>query len=234
MKGRIVADFFLQGKESFRLKIAKRQVLKLTAHDAHSEAERDGCVNVQRFARNALLLFGFEIFERAHVVQAVSQLDENNAHVVHHGKQHLADVFGLARFGSHHLEAADFGYALDEVSDVGAKALFDARDGILRVFDSVMKNRGGKRSGVEAHVREDVGDFEEVGEIGFARAAQLVTVALGGNFVGPAQHPRIFGRTVLAELFQQFLEASIELANRAIAVEAERDFVRRRHGSVYA
>ena len=54
------------------------------------------------------------------------------------------------------------------------------------------------------------------------------------NFVSAAKHPGIFGRTVLAELFEQFLEARVELANGAVAVEAERDFVRRRHGLVYA
>jgi hypothetical protein len=59
-------------------------------------------------------------------------------------------------------------------------------------------------------------------------------VALGGDFVGAAEHPGIFGGAVLAELFEQFLEAPVELANSAVAVEAERDFVRRRHGLVYA
>ncbi len=59
-------------------------------------------------------------------------------------------------------------------------------------------------------------------------------VTFGGNFVGAADHPGIFGGAVLAELFEQFLEADVELANRAIAVEAKRDFVRRRHGLVYA
>src|SRR5882762_10128222 len=142
--------------------------------------------------------------------------------------------FTLARFGRHHFEAADFGYALDEMGDVGSEALFDAGDGILGVFDGVMENRGGQRGGVEPHVREDVRDFEEVGEIGIAGAAELVMVPLGGDFVSAAEHPGIFGRAVLAELFEQFLETSVELASGAVAVEGQGDFVRRRHGLVYA
>jgi hypothetical protein len=59
-------------------------------------------------------------------------------------------------------------------------------------------------------------------------------VALGGNLVGAADHPGIFGRAVLAELFEELFEARVELANRAVAVEAQRDFVRRRHDLVYA
>src|SRR5712691_6400669 len=140
----------------------------------------------------------------------------------------------LTRFGSHHLEAADFCYAFDEMGDIGAKALLDAGDGILGVFDGVMENRGGERGGIEAHVREDVGDFEEVGQVRIAGAAELVVMALRGDFVGAADHPGIFGRAVLAELFEQFFEAGVELANGAVAVEAERQIARRGHVLVYA
>src|SRR6267143_1120757 len=71
-------------------------------------------------------------------------------------------------------------------------------------------------------------------EIGFARTAELVVVALGGDFVGAADHPGIFGRAVLFELFEQLFEARVELANRAIAVEAQRNVARRGHVLVYA
>src|SRR5438132_12503685 len=97
-----------------------------------------------------------------------------------------------------------------------------------------MKNRGGERGGVEAHVREDVGDFEQVREVGIAGTAELVMVALGGNFVGSADHPRIFGGAALAQLFEEFFEASVKLANGAVAIEAQRDFIRSRLGLVYA
>jgi len=79
-----------------------------------------------------------------------------------------------------------------------------------------------------------VRDFEEMGQVRIAGAAELVVVALGGNFVGAAEHPGILGRTVLAELLDQFLEASVELASGAVAVEGQGDFFRRRNGLVYA
>src|SRR6267143_2852756 len=97
-----------------------------------------------------------------------------------------------------------------------------------------MENRGGERGGIETHVRENVGDFEQVGKIGFAGAAELIAVALGGDLVGAPDHPGIFGGAVLAEIFEKFLEARVELTNGAVAVKAQRDFVRRRHGLVYA
>jgi hypothetical protein len=59
-------------------------------------------------------------------------------------------------------------------------------------------------------------------------------VALGGNFVGAADHPGIFGRAVLAELFEELFEACVELANGAVAIEAQRQITRRGHVLVYA
>ena len=94
----------------------------------------------------------------------------------------------------------------------GAKAFFNARDRILGVFDSVVENRGGERGGVDAHVGKDVGNFEQVGEVGFAGTAELVVMALSGDFVGAANHPGIFGGAVLAEFFEEFLEARVQLA----------------------
>jgi len=47
-------------------------------------------------------------------------------------------------------------------------------------------------------------------------------MALRGNFIGPAYHPRIFGGAVFAELFQQLVQAGIELALGAVAMIMER------------
>ena len=108
------------------------------------------------------------------------------------------------------------------MGDIGAEALFDAGNGILGVLNGVVENGGGQRSGIQAHVRENVGDFEQVGQVRLAGAAKLVVVALGGNLVGAPDHPGIFGGAVLSKFFEQFFKARVELASRAVAVEAER------------
>ena len=162
---------------------------------------------------------GLEKFQRAHVVQAVGEFDQHDAHVVHHGQNHLADVFGLARFGRHHVQAADFGDAFDEMRDFGAEALVDARDGKLGVFDDVVQQRGGKRRGVEPHVREDVRNFQQMREVRLAGTAELLAMALGGDFIGAADQPGVFRWAIFAELVEEFLEAGVELALGAVAVE---------------
>jgi len=78
------------------------------------------------------------------------------------------------------------------VGHVGAKALFDARDRVFRVFDGVVEKRGGQSGSVKAHVREDMRHFQEMSKVGIAGAPELVMMALGGNFVGAPHHPGIF------------------------------------------
>jgi hypothetical protein len=78
-----------------------------------------------------------------------------------------------------------------------------------------------------------VRNLEQMHEIRFARLAELLTMALCGDFIGAADHPGVFGRAIFAELGEEFLEAGVELALGAVTVEAEGN-VARGHGLVYA
>ncbi len=57
-------------------------------------------------------------------------------------------------------------------------------------------------------------------DIRIAGAAELVAVALAGDFVGAANYPRILGRPVFAKFFEEFLEARLQLADGAVPLEA--------------
>ena len=82
----------------FRLQVFEGQVFELAAHAAHAEAVRDGRVDVERLLGDAAALFSGQVFERAHVVQAVGQLDEHHADVIDDRQQHLAHVERLPLF----------------------------------------------------------------------------------------------------------------------------------------
>ena len=93
----------------------------------------------------------------AHVVEAIGELDEHDAHVLGHGDEHLADVFGLVLLGAAHVDLAELGDAVDELGDVVAEAaLLVAGD--LGVLDGVVEQRGRERFRVEPEIREDAGD----------------------------------------------------------------------------
>ena len=79
-----------------RIEILERQLLELVLDLAHAQPVGDGRVDVQRLLRRPQLPIFRHVLERPHVVQAVGQLHENDADVVDHRQQHLAEVLGLA------------------------------------------------------------------------------------------------------------------------------------------
>ena len=81
--------------------------------------------------------------QRAHVVQAVGELDQQHAHVVGDGEQELAEVLGLLGLLRDEVELLDLGQAVDERADLVAEQLVDLLARRLGVLDRVVQHRGG-------------------------------------------------------------------------------------------
>ena len=171
--------------------VAEAEVFEFAANFAHAEAVRDGRVDVERLAGNFLLALGREVLERAHVVQAVGEFDEDDANVVHHGQHHLAQVFGLLLFAGGEVDFADLGDALDDVRDLLAEFLADVDDRDRGVFDRIMQQAGGDGDGIHLHFGQHQRDFERMDEVGLAGGAGLSGVMLLGKFVGFADELQI-------------------------------------------
>ena len=154
-----------------------------------------------------LLAFGIEMFEGAHVVQAVGELDEDDADVVDHGEHHFAEVLGLRFFSGREIDFADLGDALDDVGDLFAEFLADFNAGDRGVFDGVVEEAGGDGDGIHFHVGENVADFERMHEVGLAGGAVLSGVVFLGEFVGFLDEVEVVVGTVLAQLPHQLAEA---------------------------
>ena len=122
-----------------RIGVAESQVFQFAAHLAHAQPMGQRRVDVQRLARNRLLPVGLQVLQRAHVVQAVGQLDEHHAHVGHHGQQHLAHVLGLAVFAVGELDLVDLGDALDDVGHLVAEIGLDLLAGGRGVLNGVVQ-----------------------------------------------------------------------------------------------
>jgi len=82
---------------------------------------RNRGVDVERFASNLLLTISLKMLKRPHVVQAVSEFDEDDADVVHHRQHHLAKVLGLGFFGGREIDFADLRHAFDNVGNLLAE-----------------------------------------------------------------------------------------------------------------
>ena len=107
----------------FRIELAERQVLEFLAHLLHAHAAGERRIDFQRLLGDAAARFGRHVAERAHVVQAVGELDQQHAHVVGDRQQQLAEVLRLLGFLGDEFELLQLGQALDQRADIVAEQL---------------------------------------------------------------------------------------------------------------
>ena len=187
--------------------VLKGQVFELAANFAHAQAMGDGRVDIERLARNFLLPLRREELQRAHVVQAVGQLDQHHANVVHHGQYHLADVLGLRFFGRGEVNFADLGDAFDDVGNLLAEFRVNLVDRDRGVFDHVVQQAGRDRRGVQAHLRQNRGYLQRMRQVWFAGLACRPFVMLEGKLVGFLDQRQVFAGAVGADLAQKVAKA---------------------------
>ena len=147
-------------------------------------------------------------------MQAVAQLDEDDADVLGHGEEHLAQVLRLHPVPRRRSVRADvqrqlveLGHAVDEPRDFVAEPLVQDLVGDAAVFLHVVQQRRRERVPVQFEARDEVGDGERVGDVRVAGLAHLALVALGGEFVGVLDGwPRRLGGEVLGSAGEHGIE----------------------------
>ena len=195
-----------------RVGVAKGQVLEFAAHLAHAQPVRQRSVDLLGLAGDGLPAVRLQVLQGAHVVQAVSQLDEHHAHVLHHGQQHLAHVFGLAVFAVGKLDFVDFGDALDDVGHLVAKLGLNFLISGGRVFNRVVQQAGGDCGRVHLHLRQHLGHLERVDDVGLAGGAHLALVVLDAKLPGLADERDVFAGTIGLDLLEQRFKARFDCA----------------------
>ncbi len=170
----------------------------------------EGRVDIHGLAGDGLLALRFQMLEGAHVVQAVGQLDEDDAHVGHHGQQHLAHVLGLAVFAVGELDLVDLGDAFDDVRHLVAESGVDFLAGCGRVFDRIVEQAGGDGRGVELHLGQDFRHFEGVNDVGLAGGAHLAGMVLDAELPGLANEGDVFAGAVGLDLAQEGFKPLID------------------------
>ena len=106
-----------------RVQVRERKLLQFLVQAVQPQAVGDGRVNFQRLARDAAALGRRHRVQRAHVVQAVGELDQDDAHVARHRQQHLAEVLGLRVLLRLEFDLVQLGQAIDELGHRLAEVL---------------------------------------------------------------------------------------------------------------
>ncbi len=177
----LLADQALDLLVLARVKRREGEVLQLPLDRVDAQAVGDRRVDLQRlFGLLDLLLLGQRV-DRAHVVQAVGQLDQDDPHVDGHRDDHLAVVLGLRGVARLEGDAGQLGHAVDQRGDLLAETGLHLLQRRARVLDRVVQQRGAQRLGVKAHAGADARDADRMHDEVLARAPALVGVVLAGE-----------------------------------------------------
>ena len=137
-------------------------------------------------------------------MKPVGDLDEDDADVLGHGHEHLADVLHLLVFDAGILYARQLGDALNDVGNGRPERAGDVGMGQISIFDHVMQQRSDDRILVKPHVHRDVGSRDAVRHIGRAAVlAQLPRMCAARHLIGRADAVKVDAVAVGADLFLQ-------------------------------
>ena len=187
-----------------RIEIPQALVLDLPLNLPDAQTMRDRSVDIERFARDRFLLRRGKARERPHVVQAVGELDDDDADIFGHRQKHLAKVFDLRVFLRLVGNPRQLRDAVNEARDLFAELRGDLLRGDRRVFDDVVEQCRGDRLMIHLEVGEDARDGKGMPDIRLARSAALAFVSGAGRLVGALQLRPVRGRIVGTDAFDQF------------------------------
>ena len=177
-----------------RMEALEGEVLELPLDRVDPEPVRERRVDLERLAGLLELLLLRHRRERAHVVEAVGELDQDDPDVRGHRDHHLAVVLGLVLVAALEGDPGELRDAVDESGDRVAEELAHLVEARRRVLDRVMKERRAERLRVQAKAGADLCDLDRVRDEVLARAAALIDVALTGEREG------LLDRTALERL----------------------------------
>ncbi|RMS61260.1 hypothetical protein ALP63_05250 [Pseudomonas syringae pv. aceris] len=192
-------DRLVDSRGAHRVHRLEAQVLEFDTHTVHAQPIGDGRIDFEGFLGDAPTLFARQDFQRAHVVQAVGELDQNDANVARHGHGHFLEVFRLGFGLGLEIHLGQFADPIDQFRDGLAKLGAERFLGNPGVFDDVMQHRSHQALMVHVHVGKNVRHRKGMGDVGFTAATALAIVGLFGVEIRSADQIDL----VLAEVGRQ-------------------------------
>ena len=146
------------------------------------------------------LPLGAEVAEGPHVVHAVGQFDHDDADVLDHGQQHLAEAFGLPVFGREEIELGELGDAVHTARHFFAELPAHLLDGDAGVLDHIVQQSRLHGDDIHPHAGQDMGHHDGMHHVGLAGVAGLAFMVPAGEAIGLFERGEIVFGPVLANL----------------------------------
>ena len=89
------SQFFFDAGVLLRMFVLETEVLEFGLDFVQAKTVGQWSVDVKRLTRNFILFVGWLRLQCAHIMQAVANLDENDADILTHGEQQFLEVLCL-------------------------------------------------------------------------------------------------------------------------------------------
>ena len=163
-------------------------------------------------------------------MQAIGELDQDDADIARHRHHHLAEVFGLLFGFAAELNLRELGHAFDQIGHLRTKLFDQLLFGNTTVFDDIVHQRRHQALRIESKGGENAGDRYRMGNVGFAGSAVLAFVGITGQHIGFADLLDLLGIEIGRDLLTQALEELHRAYARGLFEAEIRGFLdRRRH-----
>ena len=186
------------------------QVLEFPLDGVHAEPVGQRREDLQRLPRLALLLLPGQVAQRAHVVQPVGELDDQDPDVTGHGDDHLAHGLGLGDLAV--LDLVQLGDPVDQGGDLVTEVGPQLVEGVGGVLHRVVQQGRAQRLVVHAQLGQDGGHGERVGDVRVAALALLAGMPVRGHVVGVLDQPDVGLRVGRAHRLDHRLEDGVDPA----------------------
>jgi hypothetical protein len=216
--GATLADHRLDLLVLARVQRREGEVLELPLELVDPEPVGQRRVDLERLLRLLDLLLLAEVLDRAHVVEAVGELDQDHTHVLRHCHDHLPVVLRLGLLAALELDPRQLGDALDELRDLVAELVANLLDVRACVLDDVVEESGRDRLLVQPQLRADLRSAPGMLDELLARATLLARMRRCGEAEGAGEQVAVdvlvVGGDGLYQLVDELLMSFCRLDDR--------------------
>lgn len=159
------------------MQLGKSNFFQFALHFLHTDTLGQRRINVQCFFGNSGPLFGLlQKMQRPHVMQAVSQFNQQHANVFRHCQQQLAKILRLFVVGRFLLDFCQFRQTVDNLRHLVAEQFADFLDRRIGVFNRIVQQSRNNGHRIKLELGQDTGHLDRVRIIRVAGSAKLGAV----------------------------------------------------------
>ena len=192
-------DHLLDLGVTLRVQRGETQVLELPLDLLDTESVRERRVDVEGLLGDRSLAGHGHHRDRAHIVQAVGQLDQQHPPVLGHGDEHLSNGRRLLGLSGIELQTVELRDAIDDRRHLVAELVGQPGRRDAGVLDGVVQQRRGDRGLVEPQVGRDVGHRDGVGHVGLTGSTELALVRVDRHEPGATDQLNVTRLVMLAK-----------------------------------